>query len=99
MVEPRTPDVAVGPRVGAHDIAFSLADPQHRLSGVGLSHNLDLPGHPTRFRHDEPSGTWTLTLPRPPIRRMEYQLTLRYPDGSEETTTDPTNPVLTPGVF
>jgi enterochelin esterase family protein len=99
MVEPPTDELAVGPRVGAHEIAFSLADPHHRLSGVQLVHHLDLPGQPTRFRYDEPSGAWVLRLPRPPIHRMEYQLTLRYPDGGEETTTDPTNPVLTPGVF
>ena len=99
MAEPRTPEVGVGPRVGAHEIAFSLADPQHRLAGVRLEHHLDLPGQPTQFRYDEPTGSWVLTLPRPPILRMEYQLTLRYPDGGEETTTDPTNPVVTPGVF
>jgi enterochelin esterase-like enzyme len=97
MVEPRAEEVAVGPRVGAQEIAFSLADPQHRLAGVRLVHNLDLPSQPTEFRYEEPS--WTLTLPRPPVRRMEYQLTLRYPGGGEETTTDPTNPVVTPGVF
>ena len=99
MVEADTPDVAVGPRVGASEITFSLADPHHQLTGVRLVHNLDLPSQPTQFRYDEPAGSWTLTLPRPPIRRMEYQLTLRYADGTEETTTDPTNPVLTPGVF
>jgi enterochelin esterase family protein len=99
MVEADTSDVAVGPRVGAGEITFSLADPQHQLTGVRLMHNFDLPGQPTQFRYDEPTGAWTLTLPRPPVRRMEYQLTLRYRDGSEETTTDPTNPVLTPGVF
>ena len=97
MVEPHTDEVAVGPRVGEREIAFTLADPQHRLTGVRLMHDLDLAGQPTEFRYEEPA--WTLTIPRPPVHRMEYQLTLRYPDGSEETTTDPTNPVLTPGVF
>lgn len=99
MVEPDLNDVAVGPRVGAHEIVFTLADPQRQLAGVQLVHNLDLPGAPTAFRYDEPAGSWVLTLPRPPVLRMEYELTLRYADGGEETTTDPTNPVLTPGVF
>jgi enterochelin esterase-like enzyme len=87
----------VGPSVGEREIAFSLADPQHQLAGVRLMHNLDLPGQPTEYRFDD--GAWILAMPRPQIRRMEYQLTLRYPDGTEEITTDPTNPVLTPGVF
>jgi enterochelin esterase family protein len=64
-----------------------------------LNHELDLPGQPVDFGYDQQAGTWTLTLPLPAVRRMEYQLTLRYPDGGTETTTDPTNPVLTPGAF
>src|SRR6266545_6931738 len=87
----------VGPGVGERDIAFRLADPNHRLAGVRLAHELDLPGQPVDFGYDE--GTWKLDLPRPPVHRMEYHLTLRYPDGGTETTTDPTNPVLTRGVF
>ncbi|HEV2781117.1 MAG TPA: alpha/beta hydrolase-fold protein [Actinophytocola sp.] len=99
MAEPHAAPVAVGPRVGDETIAFSLADPNRRLVGVELRHELDLPGQDTRFGYDETAGAWTLTLPRPPIRRMEYQLTLYHPDGASETVTDPTNPVLTPGAF
>jgi enterochelin esterase-like enzyme len=97
MAEPLPETVAVGPRVGERDIAFTLADPHRRLAGVRLAHELDLPGQPVEFGYED--GTWTLRLPRPPVHRMEYQLTLRYPDGGTETTTDPTNPMLTPGAF
>jgi enterochelin esterase family protein len=83
--------------VGAQDITFSLADPQHQLAGVRLRHELDLPGVPVDFGYAD--GAWELTLPRPPVRRMEYRLELTYPDGGTETVTDPTNPVLTPGAF
>jgi enterochelin esterase family protein len=88
-----------GPRVGTRELAFTLADPQHRLAGVRLAHELDLPGQNTEFRYDEPIRTWVLALPRPPVNRLEYLLTLCHPDGATETTTDPTNPVLTPGAF
>src|SRR5690349_17389223 len=97
MAEPPTAPVAVGPRVGEHDITFSLADPQHQLAGVRLLHELDLPGVGVDFGYAD--GSWELTLPRPPVRRMEYRLELTYPDGGAETVTDPTNPVVTPGAF
>jgi enterochelin esterase-like enzyme len=97
MAEPLPEQVAVGPRVGDHEIVFSLADPSHRLAGIRLNHELDLPGQPVDFSYEQQA--WTLRLPLPPVKRMEYQLTLRYPDGGAETTTDPTNPVLTPGAF
>jgi enterochelin esterase-like enzyme len=99
MADPYPTTNAVGPRVGAHEIAFSLADPHRSLAGVRLVHELDLPGQNVDFHFDEATGSWHMTLPRPPIRRMEYQLTLIRPDGGTETTTDPTNPVLTPGAF
>ena len=88
-----------GPTVSTKEIAFSLADPRHLLAGVRLEHDLDLPGHCVDFRYDEPTGSWTLALPRPPVSRLEYKLVLRHPDGGEESTTDPTNPELTPGAF
>jgi enterochelin esterase family protein len=99
MADPNGAPVPVGPRVGAHEIAFTLADPQKSLVGVRLAHELDLPGQDVEFRYDDPSRSWTLVLPRPAVRRMEYQLTLQHADGGAETTTDPTNPVLTPGAF
>jgi enterochelin esterase family protein len=99
MAEPLPEPVAVGPRVGEREIAFTLADPHRRLAGVRLAHELDLPDQPVDFGYDHPDGVWKLRLPRPPVHRMEYHLTLRYPDGGTETTTDPTNPVLARGVF
>ena len=68
-----------GPTVSTKEIAFSLADPRHLLAGVRLEHDLDLPGHCVDFRYDEPTGSWTLALPRPPVRRLEYKLVLRHP--------------------
>jgi enterochelin esterase family protein len=99
MGEPEITSTVVGPKVGARTVTFTLADPGHRLAGVELRHELDLPGQDVRFAFDESSESWTLSLPRPPVRRLEYQLCLGYPDGGSETTTDPTNPALTPGAF
>ena len=99
MADPYAEPVAVGPRVGTDEITFSLADPQRTLVGVRLAHELDLPGQDVEFRFDEATGAWRLRLPRPPVRRLEYKLELRHPDGGVEATTDPTNPVVTPGAF
>ncbi|HEU5471443.1 MAG TPA: alpha/beta hydrolase-fold protein [Actinophytocola sp.] len=99
MAEPHALPVAVGPRVTADEIVFALPDPGHRLAGVRLAHELNLPGLPVEFGFDEAAGAWTLTIPRPPVRRMEYRLELRHPDGGTENGTDPTNPVRTPGAF
>jgi enterochelin esterase-like enzyme len=99
MAEPHVTPVVAGPRAGDDHVAFSLADPSHRLAGVRLVQDLGIPAETLDFRRDEPAGCWTLVLPRPAVHRMEYQLELHHPDGGTETTTDPTNPVLAPGAF
>ncbi|HET9143257.1 alpha/beta hydrolase [Actinophytocola sp.] len=97
MAEPRALPVAAGPQVGAREIVFSLSDPDRRLAGVRLAHELDLPGADVEFRFD--GGLWQLCLPRPPVWRMEYKLALRHPDGGTEDITDPGNPLTAPGAF
>ena len=44
-------------------------------------------------------GIWQLTLPRPPVQRMEYRLELWHPDGGVEEVCDPANPLRAPGAF
>lgn len=87
----------VGVRVDDHDIRFSVPDPEHRLAGVRLLDELDLPDLHRDFAFDD--GRWRLDLPRPPAQRLEYQLELRHPDGGTETVTDPGNPAQAPGAF
>lgn len=87
------------PLVGDHDVTFTLADPHRELAGVRLAHELDLPGQDVDFHYDEQAGLWRLRLPRPPVRRMEYRLSLRRADGGEETGIDPDNPLVAPGAF
>ncbi len=43
-------------------------------------------------------SAWTLRLPRPAAHRLEYQLTLRRPEGDARMP-DPTNPLRVPGPF
>jgi len=86
-----------GPRVDEHGIVFTVADPEHRLAGVRLRHELDLPDADREFGFD--TGVWSLDLPRPHVARLEYQVELRHPDGGAETVTDPGNPRSTPGAF
>jgi enterochelin esterase-like enzyme len=99
MTEPPAEPAVAGPRVGAEDIVFSLADPDRRLDGVRLAHELTLPGLDPEFRFDDATGCWRLALPRPPVWRMEYRLALRHRDGGGEDIVDPGNPVVTPGAF
>lgn len=84
-------------RVEDHDIRFCVADPEHRLAGVRLLDELNLPGAGRDFAFD--AGRWRLVLPRPPAHRLEYQLELRHADGGVESVTDPDNPATTPGAF
>jgi enterochelin esterase-like enzyme len=91
--------VTVGPEVGAHKITFTLADPDRRLFGVHLEQEAGIPEDATHFRYDDASRCWHLTIARPAVQRMEYKLRLHHPDGSTETMTDPTNPLVAPGAF
>ncbi len=42
---------------------------------------------------------WAAHLPRPPVRRLEYLIVLRGPDGAEVTAPDPANPLRVRTVF
>jgi enterochelin esterase family protein len=84
-----------GPWVEEHRIGFAVDDPEHRLAGIRLRHELAVPD--AEFTFD--AGCWSLDIPRPAIHRMEYQLELRHPDGGTEITTDHANPASTPGAF
>jgi enterochelin esterase-like enzyme len=86
------------PQVPAHDtMAFRLADPDRRLAGVRLVQHARIPGELLDFGYDD--GGWRLTLPRPPIWRLEYKLELRHPDGGTEEILDPGNPRRVGGAF
>src|SRR5215211_4791153 len=99
MVEPRVAPMGPDPRAGEGTISFALDDPDRRYRGVRLEQDLGIPDDLLEFGYHEPAGRWTLTLPRPPVQRMEYRLRLRYPDGGSETVNDPANPARAPGAF
>jgi enterochelin esterase family protein len=87
----------VGPSCGADELTFHYADPERRLTGVRLRQAVGVPGDRLDFSHAD--GVWNLTVPRPPIWRMEYQLELRHPDGGTEQISDPGNPRRVGGAF
>ncbi len=96
VVEPGNGGVrAAGPWADADRIAFAVPDPEHRLAGVRLLPELDLPAALRDFDFD--TGVWRLELPPPPAARMEYRVELQHPDGGIETTTDPGEPALDAG--
>jgi enterochelin esterase-like enzyme len=78
-------------------LAFRYPDPDRRLAGVRLQQAVGIPGHLLDFAVDD--GHWTLTVPRPPVARLEYQFELRHPDGATEWVCDPANPRRSPGAF
>lgn len=99
MVEPRVAPPAPGPRADAGTIQFGLDDPVHNLRGVRLEQDLGLALHETEFAYDGGAGRWTLTLPRPPVWRIEYRLQLLHRDGGVETINDPAADAYAPGAF
>ena len=94
----RTSTAPSGPMVTPTEVTFRFPDPDARLSGVRLAQQVRVPGD--RLDFCRRGGTWQLTLPRPPVQRMEYRLELRHhPDGGVEEVCDPANPLRAPGAF
>ncbi len=87
------PEARKDARRGDAALTLRVADHGHALTGVRL-----LPGNPVRPAEFHRSGPgWQLSLPRPPLDRLEYLLELRYPGGGSKVVTDPANPREVPG--
>jgi len=93
----RTSTAPSGPTVAPSRVTFRFADPDRGLSGVRLTQQVRIPGD--RLDFTRRGATWRLTVPRPPVRRMEYRLELRHRDGGVEEVCDPANPLRAPGAF
>jgi enterochelin esterase family protein len=93
----RTSAAPSGPVVTPTEVTFRYPDPNARLSGVRLAQQVRVPGDRLIFARR--GGIWQLTLPRPPVQRMEYRLELRHRDGGVEEICDPANPLRAPGAF
>lgn len=85
------------PAVTRDAVTFRLPDPHHRLRGVRLAQDLHLPVAAMAFTHRR--GTWSLTLARPDVDRMEYLFELEESDGERHTLLDAANPDRAPGAF
>jgi enterochelin esterase-like enzyme len=92
---PETPEA--GPVVDRDTIRFTFPDADRALSAVRLVQDVRIPGDLLGFVWA--GGAWTLHIDRPPVDRLEYKLELAYPDGGQQSTIDPGNPVTTPGAF
>jgi enterochelin esterase-like enzyme len=85
-----------------HDLAperitWRFADPAHALVGVRLQQHAGLDRERLDFTPDDEG--WVLSVPRPPIDRIEYLLELTHADGRVHTVRDPANPLGAAGVF
>jgi len=85
------------PKVYAGAVTWWLADPDHAFTGVRLVQEIGLPAD--RLVFAAVPGGWSLRLPRPPVRRMEYRLALRHRDGRREEVCAPGNPRRARGAF
>ncbi|MEV4640904.1 alpha/beta hydrolase-fold protein [Actinoplanes sp. NPDC049548] len=70
------------------ELGFRLRDHDRRLTSVRLESSV-VSGD---FRYLDELRAWELRVPRPAVQRLEYRLTLGYPDGTTETVDDPDNP-------
>ncbi|MFL6124361.1 alpha/beta hydrolase [Actinophytocola sp.] len=85
------------PQVTDDSVTFRMPDADAALSGTRLLPALSLPGTDLEFSFSD--DVWHLTLPRPPVQRMEYRFQLRHPAGDAEEICDPANPRRAPGAF
>jgi enterochelin esterase family protein len=83
--------------VADDSVTFHLPDADSALDGVRLVPALSLLNDGLEFTRAD--GAWHLTLPRPPVHRMEYRFQLRHPTGDPEEICDPGNPKRAPGAF
>jgi enterochelin esterase family protein len=77
------------------EVTFRFPDPDARLSGVRLAQQVRILGD--RLHFTRAGRGWQLTLPRPPVWRLEYRLELRHRDGGTEEVCDPGNPLRASG--
>jgi enterochelin esterase-like enzyme len=92
---PDSPVAVAGAWADDVTMGFGVTDTGDGLAGVRLLPDAPVPAD--QFGRN--GGRWELTLPRPPLSRLEYLLELRYPDGTVKISTDPANPLQVAGAF
>lgn len=93
------PTKASGPQIGRDQITFRWPDPSHELQQVRLYQEIHRPRNGPDFTYDREESEWVLHFPLPNAARLEYLVELVHPDGRTEMTTDPRNPLGSPGAF
>src|SRR5215813_9342024 len=80
-------------------IVLRLDDATRALAGVRLVPDIPVRAESLEFRYDDVAKGWRYELPPVPVRRMEYRLELRHPDGGSEVVCDLANPLRASGAF
>jgi enterochelin esterase-like enzyme len=89
--------VSAVPVAADGSVRITLVDEDHALAGARLYQELQRPyDGPELAWHD---GVWSAELPARGALRIEYLLSVRYPDGRVATGPDPANPARAPGPF
>jgi enterochelin esterase-like enzyme len=86
-----------GPVWADGTLTFRFLDPDERLRGVRLFQGVGIPGELLDFARA--GDEWVLTVPRPPVWRLEYLFALHHLDGGVEFVPDPANPHRVGGAF
>jgi enterochelin esterase-like enzyme len=83
--------------VNGHLMTFEFADPDARLTAVRLRPDIPVADGQLDFLRN--GNSWQLTVPQPPVSRMEYLLELAFQDGTVQVVPDPACPRQFAGAF
>jgi enterochelin esterase-like enzyme len=83
------------PEVSSEGVVFTYRDPRRTVTGLHLAHVMSGVDTDTEFERMGRRREWRLWLPRPPVDRFEYGLSVHHRDG-DEWMLDPSNPNVQP---
>lgn len=79
------------PEVSAEGVLFTYRDTRPSVRGLHLAHVMSAVHTDTEFERIGRRREWRLWVPRPPVDRFEYGLSVHHKDG-DEWLLDPANP-------
>lgn len=89
---------SAGPIIDETHVTFRLEDPEEIFDAVALYQEIMRPNDGPSLERDQSTKTWSTTIARPPVGRMEYQFIVSG-NGGIDMILDPANPLTAPGAF
>lgn len=85
------------PHVTGEELSFTLADPQQVLAGVRLWTDIPLGDPAPDLGFTRRGDAWTLSIPTPPVDRLEYLFIARERGAADDASSDDSGPRPPPG--